>query len=109
MNKWNRDCITCFVENIQNCAGCADYCVEYTRKSVRTTDVLIAITQGGMCVLDNFECKTRKTGSRASALICLIESFIMSFILSPVLVPPCAMASISRMVLNDQRKEIGIL
>ena len=48
MNKWNWDCITCFVENIQNCAGCADYCVEYIREST-TTVVHIAITQAG-CV-----------------------------------------------------------
>ena len=30
MNKWNRDCITCVVENIQNCASCADYGVGYS-------------------------------------------------------------------------------
>ena len=50
----------------------------------------------------------RKTGSRASTLISLIESFNISFILSPVSVPPRAMASISRMVLNGQREEIVI-
>ena len=107
MHKWNWDCITCFVENSQNCTGCADYRVEYTGKSM-TTDVLIAITQGGMCVLDNLECQTGNTGSRASTLICLIESFIISFISSPVPVPPRAMASISRMVLNGQRKKLII-
>ena len=69
MNKWNRDCITCFVENIQNCAGGADYCIEDTGKSMTTTDVSIAITQGRMCVLDNLECKTGKIRSRASTLI----------------------------------------
>ena len=73
-----------------------------------TTEVLIAITQGGMCVLDILECDTGKTGSRASTLICLIESFIILFILSPVLVPPRAMASISRMFLNGQRKKLII-
>jgi hypothetical protein len=67
MNKWNWDCLTCFVEDIQNCAGCAHYCVEYTGKSM--TDVPIAITEGGMCVLDNLERKTGKTGSRASTFI----------------------------------------
>ena len=75
---------------------------------MRTTDVLIVITQGGMCVLDILECDTGKIGSRASTLICLIESFILSFKLSPVPVPPRAMVSISRMVLYGQRKEIGI-
>ena len=53
-NKWNRDCITCLVENIQNCAGCVEYCVEYTRKFMAITDVPnlpIAITLRGMCVL----------------------------------------------------------
>ena len=69
MNIWDRNCITCFVENIQNCAGCADYCVEYTRESMTTTDVSIAITQGGMCVLDNLECETGKMRSTASTLI----------------------------------------
>ena len=73
-----------------------------------TTDVLIVITQCGMCVLDSIECETGKTGSRASTLICLIESFIISFISSPVPVPPRAMASISRMVLNGQRKKLVI-
>ena len=73
-----------------------------------TDDVPIAINQGGMCALDNLEYETGKTGSRASTLICLIESFIISFILSPVPVAPRAMASISRMVLNGQRKEISI-
>ena len=108
MNKWNWDCIARFNENIQNCAGCADYCVEYARKS---TDLLIAITQSWMYVLDNLECDTGKTGSRASTLICLIESFsgIISFKLSPVPVPPRALASISRMVLNGHRKEMVIL
>ena len=76
---------------------------------MRTTDVPIAITQGGMCVLDNLECETGKTGYRASTLICLIESFIISFMLSPVSVPPRAKASMSRMVLNGQRKKISIL
>ena len=82
MHKWNRNCIICFVENIQNCTGCADYCVEYTRKFA-TTDLLITITQGGMCVLDNLKCETGKTGSRASTLICLIESFTISFSSGP--------------------------
>ena len=99
MNKWNWDCVTCFIENTQNCAGCANYCVDYTGKSMMTSEVLVAITQGRMCVLDNIECETGKTGSRASTLICLIDSLIISFILSPVPVPPRAMASISRMVL----------
>ena len=108
MNKWNWDYTTCFVENIQNCAGCADYCVEYARKSTTTTDVPIAIAQGGMCVLDNLECETGKTGSRASTLICFKESFIISFISSLFPVALRAMASISRMVLNGQRNEIGI-
>ena len=63
INKWNRDCVTCFVKNIQNCAGCAEYCVECTRKSVITTGVLIVITKVGMCVLDNLEYKTGKAGS----------------------------------------------
>ena len=70
-----------------------------------TTDVPIVITQGRMYVLDNLKCETGKTGSRANTLSCLIESFIISFISSPVPVPPRAMASISRMVLNGQRKE----
>ena len=74
-----------------------------------TTDVPISITQGGMCVLDNIECETGKAESRASTLICLIESFIISFILSPVPVPPRAIESIFRMVLNGQRKEMGML
>ena len=108
MNKWNRDCIACFVKNIQNCAGCADNCIEYTRKSMTTTGVSIAITQVRMCVLDNLERKTGKTGSRASTLIWLIESCIITFISSPVSAPLRAMASISRIVLNDQRKKIGI-
>lgn len=73
-----------------------------------TTDTPIAITQVGMCVLENIEYETRNTGSRANASICLIESFTMSFISSPVRVPLRAMSSISRMVLNGQRKEIGI-
>ena len=73
------------------------------------TDVPIVITQDGMCALDNLECETGQTGSRASTLICLIESFIISFILSPVPVPSRAMTSTSRMVLNGQRKEIGML
>ena len=73
-----------------------------------TTDVPIAITQGGMCVLDNFEKETGKIGSRASTLICLIESFTISFISSPVPVPPRTMTSISRIVLNGQRKEMVI-
>ena len=34
-----------------------------------TTDVSIAITQGGMCVLDNLECETGKMRSTASTLI----------------------------------------
>ena len=51
--------------------------------------------------LDNLECETGKTGSRASTLISLIESFIISFILSLVPVPPRVMTSIARMVLND--------
>ena len=68
-----------------------------------TTDVPIAITQGGMCVLGNLECETGNTGSRASTFICLIESFIISIILSPVPVSPRAKVSISRMVLNDNR------
>ena len=58
--------------------------------------------------LDNLECEGGKTGSRASNLIFLIESFIIFIILSPVPVLPRAMASISCMVLNGQRKEIGI-
>ena len=69
-----------------------------------TTDVPIAINQSGMCVLDNLECNTEKNGSRASTLICLIESLIISFILSWDVVPSRAMASITRMVLNDQRE-----
>ena len=73
-----------------------------------TTDVLIVITQGGMYVLDSIECETGKTGSRASTLICLVESFIISLISSPVPVPLRAMASISRMVLNGQRKKLVI-
>ena len=73
-----------------------------------TTGVPIAITQVGMCVLDNLERETGKTGSRASTLICSIEFCIILFISSPVSVPRRAMASISRIVLNDQRKEIGI-
>ena len=101
LNKWNRDCITRFVENIQNCAGCADYRVEYTRKSMITIDVPITISQSGMRVLDNLDCKTGKTGSRGSTLICLIESFIIPFILSTVPDSPRAMASTSRMVLNN--------
>ena len=72
------------------------------------TDVPIAINQSGMCVLDNLECETEKSGSRVITLICLIESFIISFMFSLVPDPPRAMASISRMVLNGQRKEIGI-
>ena len=110
LNKRNRDYIACFVENIQNCAGCADYYVdlEYTRESVTNTDVLIAISQSGMCILDNLERKTGKTGDRAGTSMCLIESFNISFILSPVPISPRAMASISRMVLNGQRKEIVI-
>ena len=70
------------------------------------TDVPIAITQVGICILDNLQYETGKTGSRVSALICSIESFIISFILSSVLVPPRAIASISCMVLNGQRNEI---
>ena len=70
------------------------------------TDVSIVITQGRMCGLDNLERETGKTGSGTSTLICLIESLIISFILSSVPVPPRAMASISRMVLNGQRKGI---
>ena len=58
-----------------------------------------------MCVLDNLECKTGKKESRASTLMCLIESFIISFMLSLVPVPSRAMTSISRMVLNSQGKE----
>jgi hypothetical protein len=73
-----------------------------------TTDVSIAISQGGMCVLDNLECDTGKTESRASTFICLIEFLIIIFKLPSVPVPPRAMASISRMVLNGQRKEIVI-
>ena len=92
------------VENIQNCAGCTDYCVEYTRKSTTTTDVPIEIIQGRMCVLNNLERETGNTESGASTLICLIESFNISFILSPVPFPR-AMMSISLIVLNDQRKE----
>ena len=68
-----------------------------------TTHVPIAITQGRMRVLDNLECETGKTGSRASTFICLIESSIILFILSLVPVSPRAKASISRMVLNDNR------
>ena len=103
MNKWNWNCITCLVENIQNCAGCAEYCVEYARKSM-TTDISIVITQGRLCFLDNLECKTEKTESRSSTLICLMKSFNISFILSPVSVPPRDMDSISRLFLKGQRK-----
>ena len=51
-----------------------------------------------------------KIGNRASTFICLIESFIISFILSPVPVPvpPRAMASISRIVLDGRRREMVI-
>ena len=73
-----------------------------------TADIPIAITQGGMCVLDNLECETGKTESRASTLICLIECFIISFISPSIPVPSRANASMSRMVLNGRRKEIGI-
>ena len=73
------------------------------------TDVPIVITQDGMCALDNLECETEKTGNRAGTLIWLIELFNISFILSPVPVPSRATASISRIVLNGQRKEIGML
>ena len=73
-----------------------------------TTDVPIVITQGGMCVLDNPEYETGKTGSRVSTLMSLIEFSTISSISSPVPVPPRAMASISCMPLNDQRKEIVI-
>ena len=90
------------VENIQNYASRADYGVEYTRKSMTTADVPIVITQGRMCTLDNLECETGKAGSRASTLICLIESFNISFILSPI-VPSRALVSMSRMVLNGQK------
>ena len=69
-----------------------------------TTDIPIANTQGRMCVLGNLECETGNTGSRASTFICFIASFIISFILSPVPVPPRAMASISRMALNDHKE-----
>ena len=71
-----------------------------------TTDVPIAIGQGRMCGLDNLERETGKTGSETSTSICLIESLIISLILSSVPVPPSAMSSISRMVLNGQRKGI---
>ena len=73
-----------------------------------TTDISIAIIQGGMCVLDNLECDTGKIRSRSGTLISLIEFFTISFISSPVPVPLRAMASISRMVLNDQRNVIVI-
>ena len=66
MNKWDWDCITCLVENTQNCAGRANYCVEYARKSMTATDVPIVITQDGMCVLDNLKYNTGKTGSRVT-------------------------------------------
>ena len=33
-----------------------------------------------MCVLDNLECDIGKNGCRASTLVCLIESFNISFI-----------------------------
>ena len=75
---------------------------------MRTIDVPIAITQVRMCVLDNLECETGKIGSRASTLISLMESFNISFMLSPVPVPSRAMASIFIMVLNGQRRKVGI-
>jgi hypothetical protein len=95
LNKRNRDgnCTTCFVENFQDCASCANYCVEYTR-----------LPNAG-CVFWTILSVKQKTRSRASTLIFLTKSFIPPAILSPGPLPPHAMASISCIVLNGQRKE----